>query len=294
MNLAPNPYNLIVPIEDGRKEELLEKLAIIQDDLLGNPLLPFGKIKTIHFARFVVLHKTSDYPDQLAFSTNYDGGLEEHLQEILRCPDADIDQIFAACRGYPTTDEVSKIKWLKDNAQFRPYFYRGTWGLSKEQILRAEQYRQTAEQTVDDLSDQGLSPEALRKSIANAVKGDPDFETYADYTVPRIGFWEALRLIPITIAILVLLPVFLIILLAHEIADDSKQYNKKYSDKDRTRAFVQQEDRIVQNQLTHLVEIKPGWFRLLTLKFVLGGIAYLAKYLYNKGKLGGIPTIPLD
>ena len=39
------------------------------------------------------------------------------------------------------------------------------------------------------------------------------------------------------------------------------------------------------------MEIKPGWFRLLTLKLVLTAIAYLAKTFFNKGKLGGISSI---
>lgn len=47
----------------------------------------------------------------------------------------------------------------------------------------------------------------------------------------------------------------------------------------------------MQNQLTHLVEIKPGRFRLRLLKFVLGSINYLARTYFNKGELGGIPSI---
>ena len=47
----------------------------------------------------------------------------------------------------------------------------------------------------------------------------------------------------------------------------------------------------VQNQLTHLVEIKPGWFRLLTLKAVLAAINLLARFTYNQGTLGTITTI---
>jgi hypothetical protein len=51
------------------------------------------------------------------------------------------------------------------------------------------------------------------------------------------------------------------------------------------------ENFVVQNQLTHLVEVKPGSFRRRTLKFVLGAINLLAKILFNRGTLGGIPSI---
>ncbi|AQG78480.1 hypothetical protein [Spirosoma montaniterrae] len=51
------------------------------------------------------------------------------------------------------------------------------------------------------------------------------------------------------------------------------------------------EDLTTQNQLTHLVRLKPYSFRCRSLKVVLTAIDLLAKLLYNKGNLGGIPTI---
>src|SRR5262249_5555088 len=48
---------------------------------------------------------------------------------------------------------------------------------------------------------------------------------------------------------------------------------------------------LVQNQLTHVVAIKPGWFRMKTLKLVLWSIGFLARHYYNRGNLGGIPSI---
>src|SRR5690606_10575116 len=98
-------------------------------------------------------------------------------------------------------------------------------------------------------------------------------------------------LLLILLLLLPLLIAFVIVLLLHEFADDKKQYDKKYSDQEKTKWFADAEDKIVQNQLTHLVEIKPGWFRSFTLKLVLNGIAYLVKISFNKGKLGGIPSI---
>ncbi|MEM9326879.1 MAG: hypothetical protein AAGA85_14530 [Bacteroidota bacterium] len=291
MKLSPNPYNLIVPIKPGEKDALMAKLEIMQDDLYDNPLLPFRQIKSIHFARFVILHEAGDFPDQLVFSTNYDGMLDSHLKEILNCPEADIDQVLGHCKGYPDGSEGDKIRWLKDNAKLRAYFYRGTWGMSREHIISTERLRKIAEAKIDELTGQELSAQELRNAIAETVKKDSEFRTYPEYKVPNFNLWEILKLLVIAVVILVLLPFFLIVLLAHEIADDKREYDKKYSDNDRTREFVSREDKIVQNQLTHLVDIKPGWFRLMTLKFVLNGIAYLAKYWFNKGKLGSIPTI---
>jgi Dyp-type peroxidase family len=51
------------------------------------------------------------------------------------------------------------------------------------------------------------------------------------------------------------------------------------------------ENHFLQNQLTHLVRRKPGLLRGLALKLVFSGLQVRARYLYNKGKLGEIPSI---
>jgi hypothetical protein len=51
------------------------------------------------------------------------------------------------------------------------------------------------------------------------------------------------------------------------------------------------EDKFTQNQLTHVVDIKPGWFRLGTLWIVLTVVNVLARFWYVHGDLGGIQTI---
>jgi hypothetical protein len=51
------------------------------------------------------------------------------------------------------------------------------------------------------------------------------------------------------------------------------------------------EDQIVQNQLSNIVWIKPGWFRMTTLRLVLRLIGLLGRHKYVRGALGGIPTI---
>jgi hypothetical protein len=57
------------------------------------------------------------------------------------------------------------------------------------------------------------------------------------------------------------------------------------------RKLAEREDFQVQNQLTHVVAVKPGWFRKLLLRTVLRTINLLARYEFNQGDLGGITTI---
>jgi len=51
------------------------------------------------------------------------------------------------------------------------------------------------------------------------------------------------------------------------------------------------EDEIVQNQLSHVVEIKPGWLRLATLKIVLKIMNFGGQRIYNQGDLFGVRTL---
>jgi hypothetical protein len=51
------------------------------------------------------------------------------------------------------------------------------------------------------------------------------------------------------------------------------------------------EDRGAQNQLTHVVDIKPGAFRLATLWLVLKAIDVIARVYSVRGNLGGITAI---
>ena len=312
MKKTPNPYNLIVEIEEGKKEELLNLLAKISGNLYENDIFPIAKIESIHFGRLVVLHKYEgrvEYPDQLVLSTNYDGDLDTHLNEIIRCPQAKIDKLFSCCKGYNTAgSENEKLEWFKRNAQLKAYFYRGTWGQKKEQIDNEEYFRQKSENKIDSLEDQNLEASELRDFIIEDAEQDPEFKPYKTFTPPKLHLLPKILFLLATVVLLGcliswnfvltlglifigILLLFIVILRMYEVRDVKKQYNKVYSDQEKTQVLAEQEDKIVQNQLTHLVEIKPGWFRLFTLKLVLTAIAYLAETVFNKGKLGGIPTI---
>lgn len=63
------------------------------------------------------------------------------------------------------------------------------------------------------------------------------------------------------------------------------------TDASHVRELVRQEDFIVQNQLSSITNVKPGWFRRMTLRTVLYVIDLAGRYIYTKGRLGTIPTI---
>ena len=198
MKPTPNAYNLIVEVPEDKLESLERTLQLLQDDLYMNKILPFGELKSIHFARFVILPKSigrKKYPTQLAFSTNYDGTLDDHLKEILRCPNSNVDQIFLNCKGYNKFDERSKLKWFKQNGKLKAYFYRGTWLRETEQILFERNAREITEDYIDSIKPQHLSPDDLRKKIINHTKSIGAYKKFKPIKTPVLNVWQVIKII---------------------------------------------------------------------------------------------------
>jgi hypothetical protein len=60
---------------------------------------------------------------------------------------------------------------------------------------------------------------------------------------------------------------------------------------DAAAALMAREDLQIQNQLTHLVPLKPGTLRAVSTRVVLGAIDFLAHEFFTRGNLGGISSI---
>jgi hypothetical protein len=69
------------------------------------------------------------------------------------------------------------------------------------------------------------------------------------------------------------------------------ELDEKDTNYDKIRGLVAMEDKIVQNQLTHLSLLKPGLFRLMLQRLGLLIFHQGAIYTFNKGKLESIGTI---
>jgi hypothetical protein len=77
-------------------------------------------------------------------------------------------------------------------------------------------------------------------------------------------------------------------LLLHEWLEDKTPIQENHQ---KTREVARNEDHLIQNQMTDVVFVKRGLFRQLLLRSVLWTINWLARHVYNKGELGGIPSI---
>jgi hypothetical protein len=90
---------------------------------------------------------------------------------------------------------------------------------------------------------------------------------------------------PIVLAVAI---IWMLIMLVFELTE---RQDPNPVTKDHIRGLIARETQMVQAQFSALGNIKPGKFRLITMKFLLRSTDFLAPYIFTKGKLSGIPTV---
>lgn len=252
-----------------------------------------------------------------------------HLKDLLENAGTSFDGVFQCCAKYPATGTIDqKVDFLtrKPRLVAPGTFYTGSRWRTTERI-REEQRVRTALDAAADAVLAGALPgdvAAMRLAVAGRVTAPTPLPTF-----PRPWPFEQLReaAIPLAIAVGVVLLAGLaaagwagtfwshlgtltrvlilpgsaaVVLLfayltlrAKETTDPELDYDKLPPGYLNEVSLVSQREDLggVQNQLTHIVEIKPGLLRLLLLRSVLWLIDLLARKAFTRGDLGGIPSI---
>lgn len=303
-------YLLVAPIQPGRMESLRAVLAEIADDVETNALLPFLKLKTVHYARFVIHEEARDVhgaaiPAKLLFATDYDGGLDAHLDELVREGAEGLDRVFAHCVGYGSFTPERMRGWLRANqVTDATTHYVGAVGRSVSQIRREAYLRDAVEEYLDRETAAGTlppDPVAIRQRIVRHLfeeQGDrfawariqpPPFPEAVPFKsfLKRVGI-VSLLLLPLTLLALLFAAGWAAVLRYKEKRDP---VSIRADVKELAGELAKQEDLVTQNQLSSVLNIKPGWFRDRTLRAVLAFIAYSARRLETGGTLNGIASI---
>jgi hypothetical protein len=300
-----NPLTIVARVQKDRLDDLEALLEKIGQDISGNPYIQFGSIPTLHFACMIVLKRDPAFPPTLYFEVNHDGPGGDLLDALLQASPAGVAAVFGHCDDFPpeaATDRGALRQYLVQHQMATAAFYAGCPGHSVLSIQNAMATREKIEKTVDQLHTSGSlagRPDAdvYEKIVAaSGVAGDTtgSSEEAVEQTHNKanlsLALWIvisvvlALALWPLTV---VLLLVFVIVLRQHEIGDERTAWPALPIDP----RLYGKEDIFTQNHLTTLVNVKPGAFRLGTLKGVLWLIAQLARTVFTVGSLGGIPTI---
>ncbi|GEO09751.1 hypothetical protein [Segetibacter aerophilus] len=324
--VSQQPLAIITPVDPAKLERLRNLLDGIQNpDIEKNSLVPFPSIKSIHFVRFVLIEcDTEKYPIQLALSFDFDGQKRSFLSEFLKEAKDGLNEIYKCCIGYNGDLQQYWNHYLvKVNA-----FYNGHRGIGAEQVRQEEKLRRAITNYVDAAYLNGTinsqSAKEIKERIAAFIADDASFKwAVIDKSlspVQKLIFQQKSLVASMAglIVILILLgfsftKIFkflripptlgylgLFACLAAVVFAVKRKLNKLEKEDvvdtvtpttRHVKVLMQAENFQVQNQLTHLVEIKPGVFRLLLLKFVLATINFAAKTVFNKGELGTIPSI---
>ena len=298
MRDATQALTVLAEIDPTRRALLDDRLAAIADDLDRNAVFRPRDLPDTHFMRFVII-EDRELPALLAWESNHDNDASEYLAAAVRAAPG-LDQIFECCCDYPARrDDDMRVAWLLDHSVRAAAFYTGYRGVSRAQVVNDRRIHDAIREALDRPGGRaalaGLPGSEIQRRLCEYVRTTyPELDTSVqDDDETR---WATSKLLAIAAGI-VLLPALLLVALpwyftlrVKEKRDDADRNTRPVHD-DKGLAAFEDLDGVTQNQLTHVVDIKPGRFRFATLWFVLFVLDIIARAWEVRGKLGGITSI---
>ncbi len=298
-----NPLTLLTPVRADCYEQLNQILEKFKVGLNVGLNERFNQLGTLHYARWFILREDSfrDKPafplnERLVFSSNFDGGIEEHVVGLVTVFPGYFDELYECCEEYPEAaqrnTETRKnylLRWKVNTTAF----YIGAPGRSLKQIQQEDRLKNFIWNFVNHNQWNGKSAIQVQRAIRDEVDKNPEFEwSKKQAYVPAIN-WPGM--IIMSLVILFLLPVLILwILMLHFFYErkDKNCYDKRSQlNDDLVRRLESDEDLFNQNQFTQVLVMKPGKVRLITVHALMLFARTLIKNLFVRGKLMGIPTI---
>jgi hypothetical protein len=293
----------ITKVNPARVSDLKALLEGMAKDIEGNTVIPFPKLKLLHFASLVV-NEAPDYDPCLVFENNFDGPLDPYLEELYANASEGLHQIYGCCPDYPVAsapDKAQLLSYLRAHVVHPNAYHIGNVGRSAERTHQENALRDGLEDFLDGVVAQGNigPPGSIRQRVQAFVQSQPPFawaanvaprQTASEHFMPRLNLVIA-GLIAFVLSPL-LIPLALVWVIILRWAETHEPPPKDLDVNDHVKNLVRREDfpHIVQNQMCHITKVKPGVFRLVTLWGVLWLINLLARTA-DKGKLSDIPSI---
>jgi hypothetical protein len=305
-----NALTVLVPIQSDpegcwRLETVLKEIG---QDIHHNPHIPCQALKATHFLRWVIVPGRDRR--MLAFEANFDGSVGEFLENLIDVAGKALkESIYCHCEPALQGEDSDEalLGYLLDHALPESLFYQGYPGLTVESIENDARVRELINEYLalprKSRWRQGWQlQEDIRRYLEQArpvPRLDPDSPTWKTRLMRTRWVSTALGGLSLPVG----LPLGLALLgqEALEVATEKvralvgrrEPQVHTYGDEDAKRLgeLLDREDLKTQNQLTHVVDLKPGLLRLPLIKLAFRFWGYLAKYYFNEGKLGGIEGI---
>ncbi len=303
MSIVQESLTLLMDIKQGKESTLGKVLDKINQNPASNPLIPFGKFETVHFARFIILPETRDLkngliPASLIFASNVDGNPIEHLKELINHAGPGLDQIFQYCKGYPETQPITlkqRLRYFKKHMIDSATYYVNTQGRTVKQIHLESKLRETIETFLDQKDWSRCSALEVRQAICDFVHSHPEFKDLKPAKAFNPPWWEVIRKHSDQLDIA-------------GIIDQARSHLSFLSNNDKqssirpanaqVRKLTAYEDIIDQNQFSAIGFPKEGGFlniqgmiSQIPLKLILPLANLITHTVFNKGNLANVKTI---
>ncbi|MCI0735268.1 MAG: hypothetical protein L0Y50_03175 [Beijerinckiaceae bacterium] len=178
-------FFVIAPVPRDRVEELRAFLLTMNTtDVPGfadpeNKLVPFGKFKTVHFGRFLILKDDTlddlepfgaqfpDAPIYLAFLVSCDGSADALLAGFANIAGDGLRQIFAFCEGFDP--KCNLLQWMRAHLVRPRATYFNFIGRTVLQIHEEAALHEALRTHLSGLS-VGAPPRQIRDALVSAVR----------------------------------------------------------------------------------------------------------------------------
>ncbi len=309
-------FTITANIASG-KEEGLRELLTSMNQAPGvadprNTLLPFYQFGRLHGARFVIIEaNTNDdlraygvepgqWPPTLGFIGDIDGASDIFLAELAVRAGAGLRRIFAHCEGFDA-EQTDLLAWMKRHNRRAIANYVNWRGRTVVQIreefalgkaLREQVLQVTKEEGSSDprFVHRRLGEFVDKEIAAGRLSLSPPEPTPPGWFIGNIAHLIALPLVlmALTPFIVIGAPFFLIRL---RMLERSAPENLLRPSREHVRNMAMQEDFDVTNQFNVFGQIKPGRFRLYTIRSLLILVDYAVRHIYKRGFLTRIQSI---
>ncbi|HEU4611466.1 MAG TPA: hypothetical protein VFS15_05295 [Kofleriaceae bacterium] len=294
---ATKALTVLAEIDPARRALLDQRLTAIATDLRANTVFRPHELPHTHFMRFVILEQDGELPALLAWESNHDRDARTYIAGALTA--TPIERVLECCRDYPILRDLdTRVGWLFERSVRAAAFYSAYRGVPREQVVNDRAVHDVIRKALDVDGGRavlsGLPPCEIQRRLREYVRTNkPELDLRGgDEEEWRWALGKLLAAVFVGIPLLVLAivvgPWWYLALRARERREIPDPDRRPVHDDEGLAAL---EDKVTQNQLTHVVEIKPGRFRYATLWLVLFLIDIIARVYSVRGDLGGITSI---
>lgn len=313
--IPQSSFTIVANIKPERKHDLKKLLASMNvapgrvDPL--NPVIPFHRFDNLHFARCVILDDltTEDiaayglpvpsYPTHLIFLGDIDGEPEPFFKVLAERAGSGLTRIFEHCEDFGPGADL--FTWLKAHSLTPAANYVNWIGRTVRQVDEEEklyrEVRNCVQRSVQCTC--RMQPHEIYDSIKKHIAEEQrQGRITISEAVPTPLGWKVRNLIhllgipliaiPLLPFALITLPFFLIKLRSCERSDPeiAPRVDRVHAEQ-----LAAIEDHDVTNSFNAMGGIKPGWFRLMTMRLVLLAIDYTVRHIFNRGHLARVTSI---